>query len=277
MMVTKALVLGHADWRDYDRMVTLLSPDQGKIDAVARGCRKPKSILMNCAELFTAGEFTLLEAHGRFTITQCQISESFYPLRTDFGRLTAGVYFLHLLRQNALPGQACEALFVMALKALALLAYGELPPALVTLAFELHLMNLTGQAPCVDQCVLCARPFEGERALLADGQANIAVGAARGVGRDGLLAGVNARAACEKLRFDARLGGAVCAQCARGGQPLSNGARRILLRVPKTRIDVADKLLTRPEWPEAARHARRFVEYRIDTPPKIWPPLPETP
>ncbi|MEG2388370.1 MAG: DNA repair protein RecO, partial [Clostridia bacterium] len=268
MMVTKALVLGHADWRDYDRMVTLLSPDQGKIDAVARGCRKPKSILMNCAELFTAGEFTLLEAHGRFTITQCQISESFYPLRTDFGRLTAGVYFLHLLRQNALPGQACEALFVMALKALALLAYGELPPALVTLAFELHLMNLTGQAPCVDQCVLCARPFEGERALLADGQANIAVEAARGIGRDGLLAdgqaniaveaargvgrdallaGENARAACEKLRFDARLGGAVCAQCARGGQPLSNGARRILLRVPKTRIDVADKLLTRPE------------------------------
>ncbi|MEF9973366.1 MAG: DNA repair protein RecO, partial [Clostridia bacterium] len=225
MMVTKALVLGHADWRDYDRMVTLLSPDQGKIDAVARGCRKPKSILMNCAELFTAGEFTLLEAHGRFTITQCQISESFYPLRTDFDRLTAGVYFLHLLRQNALPGQACEALFVMALKALALLAYGELPPALITLAFELHLMNLTGQAPRVDQCVLCAHPFVDEKA-----------------------------------RFDARLGGAVCAQCARGGQALSNGARRILLRVPKTRIDVADKLLTRPEWPEAARHARRFVE-----------------
>ena len=39
------LVLRHADYADYDRMVTLFSPEYGRIDAVARGCRRPKSPL----------------------------------------------------------------------------------------------------------------------------------------------------------------------------------------------------------------------------------------
>ena len=47
MPVADALVLNHVNYRDYDRMVTLLSPTLGRVDAVARGCRKPKSPLMN--------------------------------------------------------------------------------------------------------------------------------------------------------------------------------------------------------------------------------------
>ena len=45
MIVTNGLVLRHSEYRDSDRMLTLLTPDMGRIDAIARGCRKTKSPL----------------------------------------------------------------------------------------------------------------------------------------------------------------------------------------------------------------------------------------
>lgn len=238
MPITDGLVLGYANYRDYDRMVTLLSPTLGRVEAVARGCRKSKSPLMNAAERFSAGEFSLVETKGRYTLTGCQINESFYPLREDFDRLTAGAYVLHLLSQAALPGQPCRDLFMIALKALAYLAYGELPLPMAVMGFELHYLALGGQAPRVDACLRCGRPFAEERGVM-----------------------------------DAAAGGALCLSCARGGYPLSHGARRILLKVPKTRFEALEKLPGHPDWPEAAAHSRRFIEYRLDRPPRLWPAL----
>jgi DNA repair protein RecO (recombination protein O) len=62
MITTSALVLRHSDWRDYDRMVTLFSPTMGRVEAVVRGCRRPRSPLIHAAQIFNAGEFTISEA-----------------------------------------------------------------------------------------------------------------------------------------------------------------------------------------------------------------------
>lgn len=238
MLITDALVLRRSDYRDYDRMVTLLSPTMGRIEAIVRGCKKPRSPLMNAAEPFCAGEYTIISTKGRASVTGCQIHESFYNLRGDYDRLVHGAYYLHLLLLAALPEQPCGELFHLGLRALAHLNYGALPPELVTAAFEMHYMALLGQSPRVDECVRCGRPMQGVRA-----------------------------------RFDEALGGAVCEGCATGGYPLSEGARRILLKAPRVRFDACEKLEDRPEWPEAAAHIRRFVSYRIEQFPRQLPEL----
>ena len=132
---TSALVLRHADYADYDRMVTLFSPEYGRIDAVARGCRRPKSPLVNAVEPFVSGEFQLYFRRERFTIEQCQIKESFYELRTDYDRLLHGVYWLKLLETAVVPEQPAPDLFLISLRALAHLNYSDLPPELLTMAF----------------------------------------------------------------------------------------------------------------------------------------------
>ena len=38
-----AIVLRYANYRDNDRMLTLFSPTKGRIEALARGCRKPRA------------------------------------------------------------------------------------------------------------------------------------------------------------------------------------------------------------------------------------------
>ena len=39
-IVTNAVVLRRADYRENDRMLTLFSPTLGRIDALCRGCRR---------------------------------------------------------------------------------------------------------------------------------------------------------------------------------------------------------------------------------------------
>ena len=60
-----AIVLRHVNYRDNDRMVTLLSPSRGRIDAIIRNCRKPKSHNLNSGELFALGDYMLHENGGQ--------------------------------------------------------------------------------------------------------------------------------------------------------------------------------------------------------------------
>ena len=78
-----AIVLRNADYRDNDRMITLLSPSRGRIDALIRSCRKPKSHNLNAGELIALGDYMLVEKNGRNTVTSVRLIETFYPLRND--------------------------------------------------------------------------------------------------------------------------------------------------------------------------------------------------
>lgn len=235
-LITPGLVIRRADYADYDRMVTLFTPDMGRVDCIARGCRRPKSPLVNAVEPFTSGEFQLYERRDRYTLEQCQISENYYALRTDYDRLLHGVYWLKLLDAAILPDNPNRPLFIMTLRALAHLNWGDLPPALVTFAFEMHFMALNGFAPRMDACVRCGRPIDGD------------------------------------ARFDVEQGGAVCPQCLSMAPEISNGARRILMKAPRTQFDKFQLLNDRPEWPEAARHFRRFMNAKMHL-DKYAPPL----
>jgi DNA repair protein RecO (recombination protein O) len=238
-LITPALVLRRSDYSDYDRMVTLFSPEHGRIDAIARGCRRPKSPLVNAVEPFTSGEFQLYLHRERFTLEQCQISENYYGLRSDYDRLVHGVAWLRLLDTAILPDSPAPELFIITLRALAHLNYGELPPALVTFAFECHFMRLMGLSPRMDACVRCGKPVTGD------------------------------------AHFDAELGGVLCDAC-RGYAPrISNGARRILMKTPRTQFDKFQLLHDRPEWPEAAKLMRSCVNLRMRM-EKFAPPLVES-
>ncbi len=235
---TPAIVIRRADYSDYDRMITLFSPELGRVEAIARGCRRPKSPLVNAVEPFTSGEFQLFSHRERNSLEQCQISESYFELRSDYDKLRHGVYWLKLLDTAILPDTPAPDLFIITLRALAHLNYGELPPELVTFAFECHFMRLMGLSPRMDSCVRCGRPIDGD------------------------------------CRFDADLGGAICLSCPSPAPRLSNGARRILMKTPRTQFDKFQLLANRPEWPEAARFMRSWVNLRMRT-DRFAPPLVE--
>ena len=75
-ITTQAIVLRHADYREHDRMLTLLSPSMGRVEALCRGCKRPQSPLLAASEWFALGENVLFSGKGHMTVTACDLTES---------------------------------------------------------------------------------------------------------------------------------------------------------------------------------------------------------
>lgn len=215
-----ALVLRRAPWRDYDRMVTLLTAERGRLDAVVRGCRRPKSPLLSAGEPFVCGTFQIFEARERMSVTEVKVTDGFYPLREDMERLETGAQWLKLLEGVSVPEEPAKPLFDLALEALSFLSYTDLDRELLDTMFILKLMRIVGVSPAADRCAVCGRPLEGQA-----------------------------------LGFDARKGGCVCRACAPNARAISEGARRIMLKAPRAPFKSVALLKDHPDWRQAREKA----------------------
>ena len=150
-----AIVLRYVNYRDNDRMVTLLSPTRGRIDALIRNCRKPSSHNLNSGELFALGDYMLHESGGRATVTSVRLIETFYPLRDDYQRLTCGVYLLNLAEAAAEPEQEQRELFMLLIHTLSRLAFSNQEWKPLLAGFLLHFSACQGFRPRLNHCVHC--------------------------------------------------------------------------------------------------------------------------
>ena len=225
---TQGLVLRRSDYGEFDRMVTLLTPDLGRVEVLARGCKRTKSPLKNAAELFTTGSFHLYRtARDRFTLEQCTITESFLPLRADLDRLTTGVYWLKLCYQLTQSGVPADPVFSYAVRALAYLCYSDSDAAFLTMLYEARMLSLTGFQPVTERCASCGKPLDG-RAFFAPKQ-----------------------------------GGTLCAECAGYAGEISIEARRILYRACRAGMDKLLPLESDEAWREAAKFVSAYAGTQI--------------
>ena len=67
-LTTKGLVLRVTDYNDRDSLLTLLTPEHGKLTVKARGLRRKNSPLVAPCQLLAYGEFTLFEYRGSYTV-----------------------------------------------------------------------------------------------------------------------------------------------------------------------------------------------------------------
>ena len=88
------MVLQTAPVGEYDRRVVILTKEQGKISAFARGARKPNSPLVGAVNPFTFGQFTLYAGRSSYTIQSVHVENYFSELRDDIIAAYYGVYFM---------------------------------------------------------------------------------------------------------------------------------------------------------------------------------------
>ena len=70
-LTTRGLVLRTTEYKETDRILTVLSADRGLLTMKARGVRSNRSKLKGACQLLTYAEFTVGEAHGFSSITDC--------------------------------------------------------------------------------------------------------------------------------------------------------------------------------------------------------------
>ena len=160
---TEAVVVRHRRLGEADRIVTLLTPSRGKIDAVAKGAVRPRSKLGGHLEPLTRAEVLL--AHGRTLdiVTQAQMVDGFPGLHADLDRLSTGMYLLELTDRMTVEHAEARDVYELLLASLIRLGRGD-GVHLVTRTFELELLAATGFRPEWRTCIGCGAAVSAERA-----------------------------------------------------------------------------------------------------------------
>lgn len=180
---TCGIVTRYINYSDNDRIITVLTPEMGRIDAKVRGCRKPTSPLLSATQPFSYAEFEMFQSADKCTVNRCTVSESFFEITQNIDRYTYGVSMLRLAQEASMEREGNPSLFFLLYHALSFLTYGESEPLDLYLCFLIRYLTCTGYCPIITSCAICRRDVKSDGTLY----------------------------------FSPKAGGTVCAACAHAG------------------------------------------------------------
>jgi DNA repair protein RecO (recombination protein O) len=151
-----------------DRLLTILTPELGLIQAIAPGSRKPKSTMGGRSGLFVVNELLIYKGRSLARITQAETIESYPGLSRDLGKLAAGQYLAELALYQALSDQPQGELFFLLGEHLSRISRSPTVhnhPAFIPVIPLLtqgiyHLLALGGIAPQVHHCCLTQQKLQ---------------------------------------------------------------------------------------------------------------------
>ncbi len=212
---TEAIVLRSIRYGEADRILHLYSKDRGRIGAIAKGARKPKSRFGGRLEPFFRLDLMLHEGRSDLmTVTSVSTVDGYPRLRSSGPALGAGARACDAVLRLLDSEEANQPAYSLLCRYLALLDDPGEPRAAgleVALSFRLKLALVAGFAP---ELASCARCGEGEH-----------------------LAG-----------FSGAAGGVVCAGCEAGSFGLSEEAHSFMVEAlaqPLAEAPSADPLALR--------------------------------
>lgn len=160
------IVIRAGDYRDNGRLVSLYTPECGKIQAVLRGVKSPKAKMKCAAQLFHFGEYLFTPNKGGFRVVAgCAPFDSFSGIYAG-GRPDAyfsASFMLELLNKATPDAEPNPEIFILILKSLRELLKKEVDPALAAAHFTLHFLRASGFRYIFDECAACGAPLSGKR------------------------------------------------------------------------------------------------------------------
>ena len=169
-LTTKGLVLREVNYKESDKILTVLTAQEGKLTVSARGCRKKGSAIAAASQLLVWSEFTLYEYQGRWAIKEAVTDRQFNGVRADLDKLSLASYFAEVTEALSREGQPEPELLSLTLNCLHGLEKLPHAPALIKTAFEWKAMALAGYEPMADACAVCGtEPPADPRIHLTEG------------------------------------------------------------------------------------------------------------
>lgn len=163
---TKALILRHLPEREFDRVLTVLTPDHGQLRIRARGTKKSVSKLGGSLEPLTEVDLSL--ASGRYLdqVIGSVILNRFSNLRNNPAVIVAAQWFLELVERITKPGQVGSGLYDLVIDELQSLNVGDTQTS-GALWLELcrkawRVIDHEGFAPATDVCAKCHKPLAAD-------------------------------------------------------------------------------------------------------------------
>lgn len=230
---TEGIVLRVRNLGEADRLVTLFTKEQGKLNTAARGARRIRNRLLSPTQIFTHGRYLVFPNKGLHNLSQAEIIQSGQGLRDDLEKLAYASYVAELLDALTPEEDPSPGIFSLLAGTLSLGDNGRF--SLGVRAFELRLMRELGYEPELYQCLHC-------------------------------------RGTLQNQLYFSEEGGAVCQECVShfpGVQRLSNGTWELMKRLLEWDFSRLGILHPAPNHiEEMGRLMRRYIDFRLEYPLK---------
>ena len=155
---TEGLVLRETEYKDADKLLTVLTKDRGKLTLRARGVRSRSSRLKSGCQLLAYSEFTVFENKNTMLIDEAVPLALFLPLREDIEKLSLASYFAQVAEVLSQEDDPLSELLSLCLNAFYALAELDRPQVLIKAAFEFRAACIAGYMPMLDGCAVCGAP-----------------------------------------------------------------------------------------------------------------------
>lgn len=159
-IIVMGMVLTAMPVNDYDKRITILTRERGKISAFARGARRPASQLLAVSNPFTFGEFELFEGKSSYNLVRANIKNYFRELVADLDAAALGFYFAEFAEYYCQENNDEREMLKLLYQSMRALENEKLQKALVRAVFELRAVAIGGEGPNVFSCMHCGRKDE---------------------------------------------------------------------------------------------------------------------
>ena len=149
------IVIAENNMGDYDKMLTVLTPNFGKISCVAKGARRPQSALLAGTQLFCFGEYMMYKGTNTYHINSCETIEIFYNIRTDLDKLKYAIHINKIILDVTEENENCYRILQLYLNTLYMISETDKDLELILSIFKMRLLVILGFTPRVMQCTKC--------------------------------------------------------------------------------------------------------------------------
>ena len=155
-IVTDGLVIREQSIKESDKIITVLTADNGLVTAYANGAKNIKNSKSTASSLLTYSQFVFYKSRSHFVVDEAHAKEVFIGLRNDIEKLALAQYFCELAGAVVQEGEPSGEQLRLVLNSIYLLCEGSKPAVQIKAAFELRLMTLSGFTPSLVCCAECA-------------------------------------------------------------------------------------------------------------------------
>ena len=148
-----------------DRIFTVFSTVSGKLDAVGKGVRRPRSAVGGQLQFLTEVRLTCHRGRNLDIITSAQTLRTYWQGLVEPATFAAASVFAEIVDAFCEPDLALPDVYELLANAIGALVASTDPASLVP-RFELRLLSSLGLAPPDDACIRCMAPFNEHGAWL---------------------------------------------------------------------------------------------------------------
>lgn len=152
---TTGIVIAENSLGDSDKILTILTPNVGKISCVAKGAKRPKSMLLAGSQLLCFGEYVLRKSNDLYTIQSCDPVEIFYNIRVDLEKLNYTATLIKIITDVTTENQNNYYILKLFLNTLYVISESDKNLDFIISVFKMRLLKILGYSPNVNECVCC--------------------------------------------------------------------------------------------------------------------------